>query len=79
LCLDIESGIRGDGPWKQAWLDASGAGVYGNGPCHNCRAAFHVLAAYPGSGDVRRDLVAATPRPAGRQAGNGWVPTRSLA
>ena len=29
LCLDVESGIRGDGQWVQAWLDSSGAGLYG--------------------------------------------------
>src|SRR5436305_6106352 len=25
LCLDVEGGIRADGPWVQPWLDASGA------------------------------------------------------
>ena len=64
LCLDIESGIRADGSWKQAWLDASGAGLYGNYGCHNCRAAFHVLAAYPGSGDVKATWWSASVRPA---------------
>src|ERR1051326_5410649 len=48
LCLDIEGGIRGDGSWAQAWLDQSGAGVYGNAPVHRLRAPFHILAAYPG-------------------------------
>lgn len=49
LCLDVEGGIRGDGPWVQPWLTASGAGLYGNGPVHiNRTAAFHILAAYPG-------------------------------
>lgn len=47
LCLDVEGGIRGDGPWVQAWLNSSGAGLYGNAPVHTNRvAAFHVLAAY---------------------------------
>ena len=48
-CLDVEGGIRGDGPWVQGWLDVSGFGLYGNAPVHQGRtAAFHVLAAYPG-------------------------------
>ena len=47
LCLDVEGGIRPDGPWVQPWLSASGAGLYGNAPVHGGRtAAFHVLAAY---------------------------------
>ena len=50
LCLDVESGIRGDGPWVQAWLHQSGAGLYGNAPVFaNRQAAFYVLAAYPGN------------------------------
>lgn len=48
LCLDVEGGIRGDGPWVQGWLNASGAGLYGNAPVHNKIAPFHILAAYPG-------------------------------
>ncbi len=48
-CLDVESSIRADGTWVQAWLDASGFGLYGNSPVHvNRTAAFHILAAYPG-------------------------------
>ena len=48
LCLDVEGGIRPNGSWVQAWLDISGAGLYGNAPVHPGRhAAFHVLAAYP--------------------------------
>jgi len=51
-CLDVESGIRGDGPWVQAWLDASGAGLYGGHGVHGGRrAAFYVLGAYPRFGD----------------------------
>lgn len=65
LCLDVESGIRGDGPWVQAWLDASGAGLYGNAPSHNGRrAAFHILAAYPGY-NPNATWSAQVPRPAG--------------
>jgi len=57
-CLDVESGIRADGDWVQPWLDASGAGLYGqhyqdtNGVWHsihlNRRAAFHVMSWYIG-------------------------------
>jgi hypothetical protein len=54
LCLDVESGIRGDGPWVQAWLHQSGAGLYGNAPVFaNRQAAFYVLAAYPGNNPTR--------------------------
>lgn len=70
LCLDIESGIRPDGPWKQPFLDAlrddarGSGGVYGNDGCHvNCRAPFHVRAAYPGSGDVQATWGGPVPRP----------------
>jgi len=50
ICLDVESSIRGDGPWVQQWLDASGAGLYGNAPVFpGRRAPFFVLAAYPGA------------------------------
>lgn len=49
LCLDVEAGIRGDGEWIQPWLDASGAGLYGVATVHaGRRAAYHVLARYPG-------------------------------
>jgi len=48
-CLDDEGGIRPDGPWVQPWLDASGAGLYGNPPVFAGRhAPFFVDAAYPG-------------------------------
>lgn len=47
-CLDVEDGIRGDGPWVQAWLDTSGAGLYGLADVHQGRRArFHVVANYP--------------------------------
>jgi hypothetical protein len=49
LCLDVERGIRSDGPWVRSWLQRSGAGLYGNAPVFaNRQAAFYVLAAYPG-------------------------------
>jgi len=47
-CLDDEAGIRIGSGWQQAWLNASGFGVYGNEPVHGVRAAFHVAALYPG-------------------------------
>lgn len=66
-CLDVEAGIRPDGLWVQPWLDASGAGLYGNLGVHSGRTApFHILSDYPGldPGDV---WLPATgwPRPAG--------------
>jgi hypothetical protein len=48
ICLDVEGRIRGDGPWVQGWLDASGAGLYGNLDVHHHTAPFHILADYPG-------------------------------
>lgn len=54
LCLDVEDQIRRDGDWVQAWLDDSGAGLYGNAPVfRNRRAAFYVLAAYVAPEDPR--------------------------
>jgi len=71
ICLDDESAIRPTGGWEQAWLDVSGAGQYGNYWLHpGIRAAFHILAAYPTSGDpTGADWWAQTPRPGGL---TGW-------
>ncbi len=49
-CLDVEDGIRGDGPWVDDWLRISGAGLYGRANVHHHAAAFHVVARYPASG-----------------------------
>jgi hypothetical protein len=76
LCLDNEGGIRPDGAWAQPWLDASGAGVYGNAPVHRLRAAFHVLAAYPSSGDPGGASWNYTARPAG-PCGWQWAGTHT--
>jgi hypothetical protein len=51
ICLDVEGGIRPDGPWVPGWLATSGAGLYGNPPIHAHAAPFHILAAYPQGGD----------------------------
>lgn len=48
LCLDVESGIRDDGPWVDAFLAASGAGLYGLLSVHYHPAPFHVVADYLG-------------------------------
>src|SRR5215472_16281239 len=49
LCLDVESGIRGDGPWVDGFLGTSGAGLYGGLSVHAGRqAAFHILPDSPG-------------------------------
>lgn len=69
-CLDVERGIRPDGLWVQPWIDAAGAnimGLYGNYGVHTGRrAAFHILAAYPTSGDPSdASWWDQTPRPAG--------------
>lgn len=47
LCLDVENAIRGDGPWVDEFLQASGAGLYGEAGVHSHAAPFHILAAYP--------------------------------
>lgn len=48
-CLDDESGIRAVGGWEQAWLDASGFGVYGAPRVIAAYSArFHIAALYPG-------------------------------
>lgn len=69
-CLDVEDGIRGNGPWVQPWLDASGAGLYGNAGVHAGRQApFYIFAAYPGSdpGKVWPDNLARPDQPVGWQ------------
>lgn len=77
LCLDVESGIRGDGSWVQAFLDASGAGLYGNSQVHTGRRApFHVWAGYPAS-DPGTSWPAAAARPA-TPCGWQWHGTESL-
>ena len=54
-CVDVEPGIRDDGPWLDAWLGASGAGLYGLQQVHyetgrpiGRLAAFNIMANYPG-------------------------------
>lgn len=69
-CLDDEDGIRAPGGWEQAWLDASGFGLYGLVGVHaGLRARFHIAALYPGvdPGSSWPDAVA--PRP---PAPCGW-------
>lgn len=75
-CLDNEGGIRPDGAWAQPWLDAAGAGVYGNAPVHRLRAAFHVLAAYPTTGDPSGASWNYGTRPAG-PCGWQWAGTHT--
>src|SRR5579859_2786874 len=66
ICLDVENGIRPDGDWVQGWLDASGAGLYGNaGVFVGRRAAFYILADYPRTGDP------------GGESWPSWVPRPS--
>lgn len=78
ICLDCETAIRGDGPWVQPWLDASGSGLYGNyGVFPGKTAAFYVLAAYLSSGNPgAASWWNATPQPAG-PCGWQWVGTHS--
>lgn len=72
LALDCESGIRdlGEGGWNtQAWLDASGAGLYGLARVHVLRAPFHIVARYPGFDPRATWDARAGPRP---PAPCGW-------
>ena len=47
-CLDVESGIRGDGPWVDGNLAVVGGGLYGGQYVHsNRKAAFHIASLYP--------------------------------
>ena len=74
IALDDEPAIRAHGLWTQPWLDTadrSRTGQYGNYWYHNgIAAAFHVLAAYPTSGDPAGvDWWGQTPRLAGV---TGW-------
>lgn len=53
-CLDVESGIRDDGPWVDGWLATSGAGLYGLIAVHDAhpqQLPFRIAADYPSSGD----------------------------
>ena len=69
-CLDVETGIRPDGAWVQGWLDAAGAGLYGLASVHHGRrAAFHVVARYPGGDPAASWDSVAGPRP---DAPCGW-------
>jgi len=52
-CVDVEPGIRVDGPWLRPWLLAAGAGLYGLASVHyqagepvGRDAAFNVVANY---------------------------------
>jgi hypothetical protein len=79
--LDVEDGIRGDGPWVQPWLDACGTdlcGLYGGRAVHDGRhAAFHVLGEYPVDGDPYGASWNGTPRPSGPCAWQ-WAGTHSM-
>ncbi len=76
LALDVEDGIRGNGPWVQGWLDASGAGLYANyWGFPGKHAPFYILTAYPGYGDpISTWNQRLTPRPDG-PCGWQWVGT----
>lgn len=79
ICLDDESGIRPTGGWEQSWLNVAGSGIYGNYWLHGVTAAFHILAAYPTSGDPgNTDWWGSTPRPAGL-TGWQWAGTHGFA
>ena len=50
LFLDVESGIRSDGPWVQSWLYDAQCGLYGNASVFTGRTfPYAQLAAYPGT------------------------------
>lgn len=77
LCLDVESGIRGNGSWVQGWVDAAEAGLYGHAPVFiGRRAAFYILAAYRGNDPAPLGRTTSRAHP-GRAAGSGRAPTPS--
>jgi hypothetical protein len=71
-CLDVELGIREDGPWVADWLRASGAGLYGLASVHykpgepdGRGAAFNIVARFPGFDPGATWDPLAGPRPPG--------------
>lgn len=62
-CLDVERGTRANGTWVEAWLEASGFGLYASqsGYPHNS-ALFHVIAAYQ-STDPKASWPSGPPKP----------------
>lgn len=65
LMLDVEDAIRGDGPWVDEWLAASGAGIYGLCSAHAHVAPAHIVARYPGIPVAASSWDSSCPRPAG--------------
>jgi hypothetical protein len=56
-CVDVEHGIRDDGPWVRDWVRRAGCGLYGLGSTHyepgepvGRDAAFNIVARYPSAG-----------------------------
>ena len=87
IYLDDETSIRGDGPWADPWLAASGACLYGESPVMQAHLDHghpgYVVADYtadPGSTWVGGLALPAPLRPTGRQyagdqaAGLAYVP-----
>ena len=46
ICLDVESRIRGDGPWVQGALNVAGGGLYGSPSVFTGRSAEFFIEAY---------------------------------
>lgn len=56
-CVDVETGIRIDGPWVRGWVQRAGSGLYGLASVHyqagepiGRDALFNVVARYPKGG-----------------------------
>lgn len=56
-CVDVEHGIRDDGPWVRDWVRRAACGLYGLGTVHyepgepiGRDAAFNIVARYPSAG-----------------------------
>lgn len=56
-CVDVENGIRDDGPWVRDWVRRAASGLYGLASVHyepgepiGRDAAFNVVARYPSAG-----------------------------
>lgn len=68
VLLDVEDGIRGDGPWVDGWLATSGFGLYGLLAVQYHAAPYRVAALYPAQG-CQGGSWPVTPEPA---EAHGW-------
>jgi hypothetical protein len=81
--LDDETSVRGDGPWVDPWLAASGTGLYGGSAVQTAHQShghpFYIAALYPQPAVTQTALwpasfaVPSPARPLGWQYGGDWT------